>query len=101
MPPQVDLNTLDLRVGRLEDDSRSIAESLRVLVRLEEHHEQTRAALLEGKKTMTEHDGRIRSLEVAQPLLELTSYWVRAGVLGILTLVGMAAWRMIFPELGG
>ena len=49
-------------------------------------------------KTMKETDGRLQKIESALPSLMETRKWIVTGVLGILSLVGVAAWEMIVPQ---
>lgn len=86
---------IEWRLSQLEEDRKRMADALDVLVKLEQRHEETREALARGKKTMEDFEARVRTMESAMPLMKLTSNWVIIGVLGILSLVGMTAYRTV------
>ena len=83
------------RIRALEADRAQLLEAVQTIVKLELRHEETRHAMERAFGVIKEHDGRMRILEEAMPLLRLTSNWVVLGVLGILSLVGMNVWRLV------
>ena len=102
MPPnEVTLELLDYRVTVLEEDRRKFLAALETLVLLGATIGETQRTMVEQNKNATQLgewlqrvDSRVQSLEVARPMLEMTSHWVRIGVLGVLSLVGMGLYGM-------
>lgn len=95
---------------RIEGKVDAIGESLQILVRIEERQAQTNQRLAEGAQRMNELDGRIKTVEMAQPpdlekrLLAIETAmpglkeirkWVVMGILGGLGMMGAALGHLI------
>lgn len=86
------------QMAKLEDTQRDMVDSLKKLVTLEERHIETREALSRAFKAIKEHDDAIKTLETRMsPLLEMRK-WGVVGILGVLALVGTAAFKSIFSD---
>ena len=79
---------LEMRVARVESDVteiksavKSIDESLKALVRLEVHHEETRDGLHRAFSEIEKIEERLSSIEVKMPTLQLTSGWVISALI--------------------
>jgi len=111
MPPEMTMELLDYRVTQLEANQSRFVAATETLILMGSTMETTRSTMQElgkwiesvDKRVQTveaghpeDVDARLRALEVAAPLLQLTSNWVILGVLGILGLVGMAGYTIIF-----
>lgn len=97
------------RVERLERSHESIAKSLEALVRLEQHHADTRSGLERAWKAieidrarmddiedsipekLTE---RLREIELAMPGLRETSRWVKMGVIATVGAAASLVWMV-------
>lgn len=88
-------DVIEWRLQQLEEDRKRIADALDLIVRLEHRHEETREGFARTQKIMEDVETRVRAVEAVMPLVKLTSNWVIVGVLGILSLVGMAGYRTI------
>lgn len=99
------LSQLERDMGDIKISIRDIAESLRTLIRLEEQHAVTRNLVLEVKADnekfrekfrekvdtqIKDLDNNIRSIQLELPTLQLVAKWVKAGVIGVVSLVGLA-----------
>lgn len=95
------------RLKVLEDSHHDIAESLKALVRLEQHHADTRltleralqeqAATRERIQALADQipdrlDERLVSIEREMPTLKLTSGWVVSFTLGGFALMALLVW---------
>lgn len=94
MPDTTDKLT-DYRLATVEDAVKSIAENLTQLTALEQKHIETREALGRAFSELKDHDVRIKAVEIEMPTLKLTRGWVITGVIGIVTLVGIAATSLV------
>jgi hypothetical protein len=88
-------DVIEWRLSQLEEDRKRIADALDLIVRLEHRHEETREGFARTQKIMEDVETRVRAVEAVMPLVKLTSNWVIVGVLGILSLVGMTAYRTV------
>lgn len=86
---------LEWRVAQLEDDRKRLADAIESLVRLEESYQMVIKSSEDRHAAFIVIEDRVRTLENAMPLLKLTSHWVIVGVLGILSLVGISAYKLI------
>ena len=74
----------------IEDAVAALADNLKVLTQLEQKHIETREAVGRAFDAIGDQDKRIRDIELEMPLLKMVRNWVVAGVVGIVTLVGIA-----------
>lgn len=82
----------------LADIKRQIASlntSLERLARIEERHEAQRRALERAFESLKEHDSRIKTIEVQEPISKMVNRWVIAGVIGIVGFAGLQVWGTI------
>ena len=93
---------LEEAIQDIRGSLKGINESLTTLTRLEERHRESKDAIArafqrieQGEKDLAEFGRRIAAVELALPVLKLTSHWVKAGVGGILALVGAAVWKLV------
>jgi hypothetical protein len=93
---------IDYRVGLVERAVQDIGlaltaikESLQTLAVLETRHAETRESLARAFRTIEDMDDRISVIEHGLPLLNLTSKWVRGGVIAIVGLVGVAVIKFV------
>jgi DNA repair exonuclease SbcCD ATPase subunit len=104
---------MQLRVDRLERSQESIARSLEALVRLEQHHADTRSGLERAwqaietdRERMGEIedripknlDDRLQAIEREMPSLKETSRWVKLGVLAVVGMAGTLVWSTITEQ---
>lgn len=82
--------TLETAVGKIEVAVSSIAQSMQAIVRLEEHHAQTRDSVERCFAQGEDHEERLRVLEKDAPTARLVAKWVISWVIGIVSLVGAA-----------
>lgn len=101
-------SVLHHRVDRLERSQESIAKSLEALVRLEQHHADTRSGLERAWKAI-ETDrvrmgdiedsipkdlaDRLLAIELAMPGLKETSRWVKTGVIATVAAALALVWN--------
>lgn len=98
------------RLDRLERANESIAESLKALVRLEQHHTDTRDGLSRAWKQIETNreridevedqipdklDDRLHAIEQEMPALKMTSRWVIGGTLAIVAAAGTLIWDTV------
>lgn len=95
----------DLRIENLEravTDIRraiqSIDNSLRILARLEERHEDTRSSLDRAFAQIEEQEARLRTLENEAPVTRLVRNWIISAVVGVVALVAVALLRLPSPQ---
>ena len=88
---------LEFRVATLEREHgetlaaiKSIDNSLKTLTALEVHHSQTREALGRAFTDIEDHETRLRKVETEMPTMKLVRNWVIAGVIGCVSMVGVA-----------
>ena len=82
--------TLETAVSKIERAVSSIDESMKAMVRLEEHHAQTRDSVERCFSQVGDHEQRLRQLEKDAPTARLVAKWVITWVVGIVSLVGTA-----------
>lgn len=109
---------LEYRLNRVEEAVSSIAESLKTLTRLEEHHKETREAINRAFEEIRTNrrdyedscdrvEGRLRAVELQLPILRMTSRWVIGGTLAVVSAVfatcGSILWMFfrVFVFKGG
>lgn len=85
---------VNYRLSRVEEAIIKLSETTEQLVRLEERHLETRAALNRAFEAIRDLDRRIASVENQMPKLTLAMGWVFAGVLAIVALAGGLVWKV-------
>lgn len=83
------------RLTMIEKTLQAISENLTKLASLEQKHIETREAIERAFNALEKHDTRIKSIETEMPTLQLVRGWVITGVVGILGLVGMMAFKLM------
>jgi hypothetical protein len=106
-------SVLHHRVDHLERSHQSIAKSLEALVRLEQHHADTRSGLERAWKAIETYrermgeiedripkklDDRLQAIEREMPSLKETSRWVKLGVLAVVSMAGTLVWSTITEQ---
>lgn len=66
------------------------------LVVIDERHVEMKETFSRAFNTLESHDRRLRDVELQMPILLLVKGWVIAGVMGIMSLVGIACWAVVF-----
>lgn len=82
-------------IEEIRDASRNIEKSLNLLAQLEQHHVATREKMLELQTDHNDLDLRVRVLETEMPSLKMVKGWVIAGTIGIVSLFGVALFKML------
>ena len=77
---------------------RNIDDKLDVLIRLEVEHAETRKKVDRAFSEIDTVKGQVRVIEIGLPVLKLTSKWVRAGGIGIISGVALYAWALLFVD---
>ncbi len=104
------VTALEVVVQEVKIAVQSIDSSLKILAALEVKHEETRNGLNRAFQEIEDHEGRIRAMELSapkkgderissieseMPTLKLVRGWVITGVLGILSILGVAVVSLI------
>lgn len=112
--PVNDTAVLTHRIGQLEAAHQSIAKSLEALVRLEQHHADTRSgldrawrAIEQDRARMDEIEDRIpkaladrlQAIEIDMPGLKETSRWVKAGVIATVCAAFALVWTVVTGQI--
>jgi len=108
----------DLRLNMLEEAYqevklavKSIAVSLNTLTTLEVRHAETRESLnrafsqmesnrLEQKEKNADYEKRLRAIEEQMPTIKMIRNWVVTGVLGTVSIIGVAAIVLVMKSGG-
>lgn len=80
---------LENRVTNVEKVMESIDESLKKLVALEIRHEETKNGLGRAFSEIEKQGNRLTTIEGEMPTLKMVRGWVIAGVIGILSILGV------------
>ena len=78
------------RLTRIEAAISVISTAIVDIARLDQKHISTAEALSRVFEEIKATNVRVSAIELALPVLKLTSGWVRTGVIGIIALVGIA-----------
>lgn len=92
------VSSLEKVVGEIGQSVKSIDGSLQALTRLEARHAETRDGLARAfaavqrleDEDLKDHENRLRVMEADMPTVRLIRGWVIAGVIGVVSLVGVA-----------
>jgi len=83
------------RLERIEAAIGAISTAIVDIARLDQKHINTVEALARVFEELKATNARVTAIELALPVLKLTSGWVRTGVIGVLSLVGLALLTLI------
>lgn len=113
------VTNLEKVVDRVSKAVESIDESLKILARLEVHHEQTRSSLerafdgldacsarirsledscvraADCKERCVRIDDKVKRIEIEMPTIKLIRGWVLTGVVAVVALVGTAVVNLV------
>lgn len=89
------ITALETNVGEIRQAVKSIDASLQVLSRLEQRHAETRDGLERAFAELADHETRVRVIEQEQPTTKLIKGWVIAGVVGGLSMMGIAMIKLV------
>lgn len=93
------LSHLASETKRNADAVEQINQSLRVLTRLEQAHGTVLDKLKEGSMRMTDHEGRLLTIEKYMPGLLETRKWVVGGVLAGIAMIGGALFKLVILDV--
>ena len=82
------------RLQRIESTLETVSDNLRQLTQLEIKHSETREALGRAFEELASQSKRIKDMELEMPTMRLTRGWIIAGVIGVISIVGVAALRI-------
>lgn len=89
------VSNLEDVVDEVKNAVKSIDQSLRTLASLEVKHEETRNGLNRAFESISDHEDRMRLMEVEMPTLKMVRGWVIAGVIGIMGTFGVSILHLI------
>lgn len=99
MPPtsilEFRVSNLESMVGEIRSAVKSIDGSLKVLASLEARHIQTSDAVGRAFAEIKDHETRLRTAEADMPTMRLVRNWVIAGVIGCVSMVGVATASLV------
>lgn len=82
------------RINMIESTLEAVRENLIKLAQLEQKHLETKESLTRAFDSMNDINARLREVEKEMPTLKLVRGWVIAGFLGILSLLGVAIFKL-------
>lgn len=82
-------------VGEIRDAIKTISSAIVNIALLDQRHDSAVESLNKEIDAREALSKRVTAIELALPILTLTSNWVRAGVIGIVSLVLMAGARLL------
>lgn len=82
------------RIGVIESTLESVRDNLVKLAQLETKHLETKESLTRAFNSMNEMNVRLREIETEMPTLKLVRGWIIAGFVGVLSLLGVAVFRL-------
>jgi len=89
------LSALESSVGEIRSAVKSIDASLQILSRLEQRHAETRDGLERAFSELADHETRVRVIEAEQPTTKLIKGWVIGGIVGGLSMMGIALVKLV------
>lgn len=92
--PSPGVELTQYRLTMIENTLKVISENLERLAALEQKHLETREALNRAFSSIGKVDERLRVIEMEIPTLKMVSKWVVAGVLGIVSMLGVALFKL-------
>lgn len=82
------------RINMIESTLEAVRENLIKLAQLEQKHLETKESLTRAFDSMNDINARLREIENEMPTLKLVRGWVIAGFIGILSLLGIALFKL-------
>jgi hypothetical protein len=82
------------RINMIESTLEAVRENLVKLAQLEQKHLETKESLTRAFDSMNDINNRLREIEHEMPTLKLVRGWVIAGFIGILSLLGIALFKL-------
>lgn len=98
--PSPGVELTQYRLTMIENTLKAISENLERLARLEQKHLETREAVGRAFDAIDKIDERVRSVELEMPTLKLIRKWVVTGVLGIVSMLGVALFKLFTISVG-
>lgn len=94
----VQLDSVGKRLDSVDATLTEVSKSLVELVRLEERFVALSTAQTEDRKLLADHGIRLTTVEKAIPPLQEARRWLIAGVLGIVSMVGLTVYNNFFAS---
>jgi len=82
------------RLNMIESTLKTVSENLVTLAQLEQKHLETKESLARAFNSMSDLNSRMREVEAELPTLKLIRGWVIAGVISIVSMLGVAIFKM-------
>lgn len=98
--PSPGVELTQYRLTMIENTLKAISENLERLAALEQKHLETREAVGRAFDAIDKIDERVRSVEFEMPTLKLIRKWVVTGVLGIVSMLGVALFKLFTISVG-
>jgi hypothetical protein len=92
--------TMSSDIASIKGTMERVADAITRLAVVEERQVQTNGAITRAFNELDKHEGRIRTLEDAQPLQKQTSNWVDRAVTIVMTAVITAVVSMVVVKAG-
>lgn len=94
----VRLEAMQRELAALSGTTKSVADSLVILVRLEESHKTVLDRLRNGSETMQNHETRLQDIERDMPGLKELRRWVIGGILAGVGMMGVALAKLVLID---
>lgn len=85
-------------VTEIKQQVATLTSSLERLARMEERQLNYQAAIGRVFETIKEHDSRIKTIELQEPMAKLVQRWVIAGVIGVVGIFGLQVAAIVFQS---
>lgn len=83
----------------IESTLEAVRENLVKLAQLEQKHLETKESLTRAFNSMNDLNDRLRNVEAEMPTLKLVRGWVIAALMGIISLLGVAVFKLFTISL--
>lgn len=93
--PAIKIEKLESDVNDLKQILRQVQLSLEGIIRLEERHIETKAAIERAFKAIEKIDKRVQQLEIEQPITKMVRGWSITLLVAIATTVFLAVGKLI------
>lgn len=87
-------NLTEYRLEMIEKTLRAISDNLTKLAALEQKHIETKESVERAFNAIAGQETRIRAMELEMPTLKLTRGWILSGMMAILSLIGVAMFKL-------